>query len=283
MSARPIGDIACSLIRSSDPDRDRDQVWRHSYDVDTPEGQPWVYVLDRDRSSWRVVKNSLARTCREDITKQALEARLTRAELQQDLKGLVRARDRGLADAIPAIEKRIDVLRRQLEERLRVGDDRVLEAFLDDYNPETGELFTAQATIAAELGLGSPSTVNDALERLRAHGYLDWVRRSRLSGDEGPGWHRKQASNGYFFDWKKGMPERTWSRFWQLVLAGLKRIGREAVAKTTALFARVVKARLLGRPRSSPPPGPRLGTRLQRALRAPEPDSQRRIYPGQGI
>jgi hypothetical protein len=271
-TARSFGDIAAGLVRAGDPDRDREKVWRHSYDVDSPEGRPWVYVLDRSREAWRVVKNALARTCREDVNLQAREARGARYALQQDLHELERARARGQHAAMPAIQQRIDAKRRQLQHRLRVGDDRVLEAYLDDYNPETGELFTAQATIAAELGLGSASSVNTALQRLRRHGYLDWVRRSRITECEGPGWKRKQASCGYFFDWKRLMPPRTWSRFWQLVTAGLKKAGKDAVAKTAALFTRVVAARLLGRPRSSPPPGPRLRTRLRR-------DSLSRIYP----
>lgn len=244
MTARPLGDLVAGIASNLDPDRQRDHVWRHSYDIDSPEGKPWLYVLDRSREAWRVVKNALKLTCAEDVVEQSRQARLAR------LKG-----------------------ERPVEKRLRMGDEHVLAAYLDDYNVETGELFTAQATIAQELGL-CLSRVNESLQRLRRHGYLDWVRRSRATEAEGQsGWQRKQASNGYFFDWKRRMPPRTWSRFWQLVVAGLKKIGKEAIAKTKALFTRVVVQRLLGRPRSSPPPGPRLQTRLKR-------DSSPRIYPG---
>jgi hypothetical protein len=226
-----------------DPDRRRDHVWRHSYDADSPEAKPWVYVLDRSREAWTIVKNALNRTCREDVTEETRLARSAR------LKG-----------ERPA-------------PRLRVGDERVLEAYLDDYHPDTGELFTAQATIAAELGIGL-ATVNAALQRLRDRGYLNWVRRSKVTEEDGPGWRRKQTSNAYFFDWKKSLSPRAWSRFWQLVLAGLGRIGKAAIAKTAALFTRVIAPRLLGRPRCSPAPGPRLATRVKR-------DSSSRIYPGQ--
>ncbi len=248
MTARTFGQIAGSLVGILDPNREREHIWRHSYDVDTPEGKPWLRVLDGARDTWTVAKNALCRTCREDINEQAKQAADAR-------------RNGGKVD----------------RHRLRVGDDRILEAYLDDYNPDTGELFTAQKTIADELGLLSASPINAAVARLRRHGYLDWVRRSRVTEEEGqPGWKRKQASNGYFFDWKKRMPARTWSRFWQLVLAGLKKAGKDAIAKTAALFTRVVAPRLLGRPRRSPSPGPRLRTTLKR-------DSSARIYPGPEI
>jgi hypothetical protein len=299
---RSFGEIAAGMAAQLDPDRRRDHVWRHSYDVDSPEGKPWVYVLDGSREAWRVVKNALRLTCGEDVVKQSREARfahlngdsppalrLRLGAMREDYRTLIVGekwksaayphRDGGRATytraTVDELAREIRAIEARLEEaamRLRMGDEHVLAAYLDDYNPATGELFTAQVTIATELGL-CLSRVNQALQRLRHHGYLDWVRRSRATEREGlPGWQRKQASNGYFFDWKKSMPPRTWSRFWQLVVAGLKKVGKAAIATATALFTRAVAKRLLGRPKSSPPPGPRLTTRLKR-------DSAARIYP----
>jgi hypothetical protein len=310
VTARAFGDIAAGLAAVVDPDRQRDHVWRHSYDVDSPEGKPWLLVLDGTRETWRAMKTALKVTCAEQVVKHRRLARfdLLRGDrpsalrlrleaMREDYRALVTGekaqsatyprrgggRESFARSTAGELAHEIGALQAQLaeaENRLRMGDEHVLAAFLDDYNVETGELFTAQQTIADELGMGV-SRVNEALQRLRHHGYLDWVRRSRTTEQEGlPGWQRVQASNGIFFDWKKSMEAATWSRFWQLALAGLKKIGKAAIAETKALFTRVIKARLLGRPLSSPAPGSRAATKAAWLERRQKRDSPHRIYPG---
>lgn len=156
------------------------------------------------------------------------------------------------------------------DDRLRVGDDRVLAAYLDAFHHETAQLFIKQLTVAEALGMGVAS-VNEALHRLQKWGYLTWVRRSRKKDTEGrPGPQREQASNATYFDWKIMMPPRTWSRFWQLVVAALKKIGSAVVASPSALFTRVRGSALFGTkpPTSSKRPGPRARSWLRAIRRA---------------
>lgn len=211
MSGHSFGEIAAGL---ADFFERKSRPWRDSYDVDDPRAKPWVRVLDGSREAWIVAKNALGRTCRETIVRHRREAR---GALRND--------------------QEVD------KQRLRQGDDLVLEAFLDDFNPADGKLFTAQATIADELGV-SASTVNAALQRLARHGFIKWVRRTEKVDEGAEASHvwgrRRQISNAYGFDWKRSMDGRTWSRLWQLILAGLKRIGRSIIATTTAVLTRIL-------------------------------------------
>lgn len=226
-------------------------VWRESFDVDSVEAKPWQRLFDGSREVKRLVVNAVLRTCGEEITEHRRRALALKREW--------RARPAASPGAELAEAEAREKVREQLRELLRVGDDRVLAAYLDDYNPETGELFTAQATIAAELGIGV-SEVNRALARLRTSGYIDWVRRSRpapTAGGAGP--QKEQASSAYFFSWKAQLSPRAWARLWQLILAGLKKAGKAAIATTVALFTRLFwPAGKKGlSPRSSRRPGPR--------------------------
>lgn len=264
MTALSFGDVARSAVDFLDRDR-APKPWRDSYDVDSPKAKPWQRFLDGSREAWSVGKNAVLRVCREDIDQQAVVA----SHARQDVKRLNERWERTVEDMErrgATADQMADARRRYAEElraarpqvdRLRVGDDRVLERFLDEYNPQNCEVFTAQATIARKLGLSSPSLVNDALHRLRKHGYIDWVRRTvKTEGADGP--QRKQTSNATFFDWKAKMKPRPWARFWQLVLAGLKRIGKTTLGTTVALFTRAVGSLKGEKLHSSKRPGPRL-------------------------
>jgi DNA-binding transcriptional ArsR family regulator len=74
----------------------------------------------------------------------------------------------------------------------------VLAALLELVDFPTGRLEPTYQKLMAMTGLAK-STISSALRRLRAHGFLDWVRRSRLV-EKDDGVAREQTSNAYFFD-----------------------------------------------------------------------------------
>ena len=64
---------------------------------------------------------------------------------------------------------------------------------------KTGRLDPSYDTLMKVTGY-TRATIARALGLLRKHGFLDWVRRSRRTGNErGEGPQREQASNAYFF------------------------------------------------------------------------------------
>ena len=90
----------------------------------------------------------------------------------------------------------------------------VLEAlcFGNKLEFKTGRLDPPIAWIEKVTGFAR-KTVVDALARLRRHGFLDWVRRTRRTGrtgDAGP--QREQDTNAYFFDLSK-LARRVLQRF----------------------------------------------------------------------
>lgn len=92
---------------------------------------------------------------------------------------------------------------------------------------KTGRLDPAIDTIAAAAALGR-GTVIRALAALKRHGFLDWVRRTRKTGNDGQyGPQRQQTSNAYFFS-LNGMAKRVRQRLRDLLAR--KRIAREARA-----------------------------------------------------
>lgn len=179
--------------------RKNGRIHRHSYDVGSEKAKPWSRVGDGSRDQWRVFKHSLLRTLEEHIATQRRE----------NYEG---------------------------DDYLLPIDRLVLAELLDFYNPATGQLDPEQGTIAAKLGY-SRSWVNERLQCIQAHGYLDWTRRSiERPGSEEDAPRREQTSNAYYFDWRKSMARRTWARFWQLVTAGLKKLGA-ALGSTLASLA----------------------------------------------
>jgi hypothetical protein len=77
---------------------------------------------------------------------------------------------------------------------------RVLEELLRLPNFKTGRLDPALDHLQKVTRFARPTIVR-ALARLKLHGFLDWVRRSRKTGNEkGAGPQRAQTSNAYFFE-----------------------------------------------------------------------------------
>lgn len=168
-----------------------DPIHKHSYDVDDERAQPWRRgrIGDGDRDRWRATWRALRLTLQEDIVRHK----------QDGVKG---------------------------PERLQANDLLVLDALLDFYRHETGKLFPEQQTLADDTGLDR-KTVIASLARLRANGYLTWVRRSCPTGNAGQaGPQRRQTSNAYYFDWRRKMAARVWARFQQLLRRFLAKLGQ---------------------------------------------------------
>lgn len=91
---------------------------------------------------------------------------------------------------------------------------RVLEELLQLLDFKTGRLDPSYQRLQDRTGFAR-STIASALRRLRVHGFLDWVRRTRVANSEaGP--ERKQTSNAYLFG-LGGLPKRVLQRFRDLL------------------------------------------------------------------
>lgn len=164
MSVRSFGEIVAALkpkkcFRSGQP------VRRHSYYEGTVEGQIWRPIAGGKKRGARRLIGAVLKSARE------LERR-TRRERQKERPGC-----------------RNGVLG-------QVGLD-VLEALYDFVDFATGRLEPAVETIAEKVG-HSYSAVHAALCRLRAAGFLHWIRRSRPTdnaGEAGP--QVEQITNAY--------------------------------------------------------------------------------------
>lgn len=79
----------------------------------------------------------------------------------------------------------------------------VLEYFANLVDFRTGRLEPSLDTLMRRLKRSRDAIVR-ALKNLRAHGFLDWLRRYTPTGNEGPGPQVRQASNAY----RLHLPER---------------------------------------------------------------------------
>ena len=163
-NARSFGDIikGHSLTKSR---RTGEPVWRNSYYVGQIEDRIWRPIAGgkkRDAARWL---GSLRQAARKFELK-------TRAERQEIDPG---ARNGALgAVGIAVLDYLYEVV---------------------DY--ATGQLDPAVRTIADAIG-HSYSAVHDALKRLRQHGFLEWMRRSKPKENPEPGGPQvEQASNAY--------------------------------------------------------------------------------------
>ena len=105
-------------------------------------------------------------------------------------------------DALVRTAKEYDVVHKKARSHgpLTPYGIRVLEALLRLPNFKTGRLDPTLDHLMKVTRFARPTIVR-ALARLKAHGFLDWVRRSRRTGNErGYGPQREQTSNAYFFE-----------------------------------------------------------------------------------
>ncbi|MFZ3485184.1 hypothetical protein [Sphingomonas sp. 3-13AW] len=107
-----------------------------------------------------------------------------------------------LLKAAKQYEIRTRAKRREVEPGTRNGDlgevgIEVLEFLYSSVDYATGRLDPAIRTIAAAIGRAY-SAVHEALKRLRRHGFLHWMRRSKPVENPEPGGQQvEQASNAY--------------------------------------------------------------------------------------
>ncbi|HEX7852342.1 MAG TPA: hypothetical protein VF503_01440 [Sphingobium sp.] len=108
-------------------------------------------------------------------------------------------------------------------DRLQRTDYYVYDAILSLLDFKTGELFPAYDEIASRAAVCRQVAI-DAVTRLKAHGFINWVRRSiRNDGEDGP--VRKQTSNAYYFDFRKRMAKRVWQTFIKALTRNLGKLG----------------------------------------------------------
>ncbi len=91
----------------------------------------------------------------------------------------------------------------------------VLQALLDLIDFRTGRLEPSYDKLMAMTRFAR-STIASALRRLRAHGFLDWVRRSRLVDKPNGELAREQTSNAFVFDLTR-LPRHVLQRFRDLL------------------------------------------------------------------
>ncbi len=102
--------------------------------------------------------------------------------------------------------KRYELAERQKGERtgpLGSVAIEVLEFFVNLVDFHTGRLEPSITTIMDRLGR-SRDTIVRALKNLRAHGFIDWLRRYEPTGNEGRGPQVQQTSNAY----RLSLPEK---------------------------------------------------------------------------
>ena len=122
------------------------------------------------------------------------------------------------------IERLGEIIRRAAD-RLRRIDITILEAIIRHVDFATGKMFPSIERIADLAGCHRNSVVN-ALRRLKTHGFIDWVRRTVRTGNEGEfAPQLEQTSNAYFFDHRRMMSARTFARYTQILAAKLRRLG----------------------------------------------------------
>lgn len=211
------------------------EVRRDSYDVDDPRAKPWVKVGDGSVAQGLAHRDALLQAAEEFCHQSWKESPLHDVRAARERRAALAVELRQLTDGGEAPIGRPAALRQELakldefidraKQRLRRIDITVLKALLRRIDYMTGRLFPAIETIAADAGCHRNSVVG-ALRRLKAHGFIDWVRRSMKTGNDGSfAPQREQTSNAYFFDHRRRMASRTWQRFWQILVAKLRRFG----------------------------------------------------------
>lgn len=124
----------------------------------------------------------------------------------------------GWVDDVLRLANEYDVVHKKPGERgpLQANAIRVLEVLLRKFlDFRTGQLDPALTTLQAATGL-SRNAIVSAMKRLKQHGFLDWVRRTVTTDNEGGyGPQRAQTSNAYFVS-LKGLAKGVLRRFLDL-------------------------------------------------------------------
>lgn len=141
----------------------------------------------------------------------------------------------GWIDDLVQLAEEYDLTHRKRGERgpLQASGVRVLKIMLRKFlDFGTGQLDPAVRGIATATGY-TYKTVHAALKRLKAHGFLDWVRRSRTTDNEGQaGPQREQVSNAYFFAFRD-LPKAVAQRWRDLRERRRRRLATKAAGTST--------------------------------------------------
>ncbi len=208
---------------------------RLSYDVDDLRAQPWKKVGDGSHAQGVIHAEALVQTVKEQRRQDWKELPNRKLREVRELRDTLAAELAALIDQGQAPIGRPATLRHEIErlnatiaranERLTRIDVAVLEALLAKIDFATGALFPSYDTIAA-WAVCSRNAAIEAAKRLKARGFLDWVRRSIRTDNEGEfAPQREQTSNAYYFDHRRSMAPRTWQRYMQILVAKLRRLG----------------------------------------------------------
>jgi Helix-turn-helix domain len=158
---------------------------------------------------------------------QIREARQRHAALSAELDQYVAGAE--AAPGRPALVRqelgKVSSYLQAAEGRLRRIDITVLDALLQTVDFATGRLFPAIESIAERAGCHRNSVIA-ALQRLRDHGFIAWVRRTVKTANEGEfAPQREQTSNAYYFEHRAKMAGRVFQRYCQLLVVKLRRLG----------------------------------------------------------
>ncbi|RSV15211.1 helix-turn-helix domain-containing protein [Sphingomonas sp. ABOLF] len=222
----------------AEPEEKRRVPRRNSYEQSDPRANPWTRMGDGSAGQGIAYREALIRTAEEAChegwrTYPLREIRDRRREhqaLSAELESLQAMSPAEVPIGRPATIRRelgrLDAWLKPAEERLRRIDVDVLKALLQFVDFATGRLFPSLEEIARRAGCHKNSVVK-ALNRLKLHGFLSWVRRTIRTGNEGEfGPQLEQTSNAYYFEHRQRMAPRVWQRYWQLLCAKLRRLGK---------------------------------------------------------
>lgn len=255
-------------VRGPDHGGGRKVPRRNSYDVDDKRAQPWKKVGDGSHTQAVIHREALIKTAKEQRridwerlpNRRLREIREQRHTLAAELAVLIAQGHApiGRPATIRHEIERLDTAIARADVRLTRIDITVLDALLERIDHATGALFPSYETIA-EWAVCSRNAAIEAIARLKARGFIDWVRRSIRTNNEGEfAPQREQTSNAYYFDHRRSMERGTWQRYMQILVAKLRRLGavpaalapdtprevqyaplREALASAASSFANV--------------------------------------------
>lgn len=224
--------------RGPDTGEGRRVPHRNSVDVNHPDANRWARIGDGSVAAGLAHREALVETAeqlrhqqwRENPYRDLREARIERDAAAAELAELETRSPAEVPVGRPAVLRQrleqLDVKLEAADRRLRRTDITVLRALLTFLDFKTGRLFPAIASIAAKAGCHE-NTVKTALVRLKANGFIQWVRRTVKTGNDGEfAPQREQTSNAYGFDHRRQMAKATWSRFIQILTAKMRRVGR---------------------------------------------------------
>jgi hypothetical protein len=211
---------------------------RHSYLETDPQAQPWAKIQDGSVAAGLAHREAMTTTAEDLVAKHWRDfplaslrrARAERAAAEAELEELAKKSPAEVPIGRPAVLreliKQLDKTLTEADRRLRRIDVLVLKALLSFLDFESGKLFPSIKRIAEKAACHRNSVV-EALRRLKHHGFIEWVRRTTRTGNEGEfAPQLEQTSNAYYFDNRRRMAKTTWARFMQILTAKLRRLGR---------------------------------------------------------